>query len=236
MSKNCMRKILFALALFLIVALIMPRIQSSVHAQAQAAVFVLSPIRENLSFNNSFPVELFVDTNSNVLSVKATLVFDSELLEVVRIDSMKSSFPYRLEEEFNNSIGTISIQRSSPTPNVGRNLVATIVFRTKSAPGTASLDYEANCFSLSNPTCLALKAGNTNILTSSTAGYFEITSFVPTEQIMIQSTTNYSGDVSDAALIFVVLLVIGGMTVTTAGMVIYVVRNRKSEAHHHHKK
>lgn len=181
----------FFLSLSILTLLTLQVLPSRVEAQSNQAVFQFFPNTGSFSLNDTFSIDLRINsTNSTgVTSIKVSLAFDASRLEVVTLDSSQSSFPYQWEQTFDNSIGTIQIQRSSPTPRLGEHLITKITFKTKQI-GTATVDYDPNCFSTANPTCLALKPDDTNILVESNTATFTITS-QPTPTTPSYGTPSY---------------------------------------------
>lgn len=207
--------------------LTLPVIYSRVEAQTNQAVFTLSPNTGSFFLDDTIPVDLRINsTNSTgITSMKASLTFDAAKLEVVSLDSTQSSFSFQWEQAFDNTTGTISIQRSSSSPRLGDHLITKITFKAKSTTGTATIDYDSNCFVLSNPTCLALKPDDTNILALSNGASFTVNSSPQPTRI---STLAPNPKTSSTGALFIMLLVVISTIVIIVGLAAYSMRKRRT--------
>ena len=169
-----MNKHLF-LSLSILTLLTLLVLNHKAEAQTSQAVFLYQPDTGSIAANSNLSLDFRVNSSSAITSVVANLIFDPTRLSVASIDSSESSFQTQWEQTFDNTAGTISIQRSTPSPGAsGDKLIAKITFQAKSTAGNTTLAYHTNCFLAGNPTCLALTPDNTNILASGSEGTFTI--------------------------------------------------------------
>ena len=148
---------------------------SQVSPGPNQALFFYQPASGNIITNSTFVVDIRVNSSVAITSVKAYPAFDPARLSVVSIDSSTSAFGTQWEQTFDNAAGNVRLQRSTPAPGLsGDRLIARITFQAKSITGDTAVGYDANCFTASNPSCLALKADDTNVLASSPSATFTI--------------------------------------------------------------
>ena len=186
-----MKKNLFIFLLTLSLLLI----PTKVEAQTTQAVYFYLPASANIGTNSDLVVDLRVDSTDEITSVKASLEFDPARLSVVSVDGSSGPFGTIWEQVFDNTAGTISVQRSTPAPGVlGDNLVVKITFKAKVTLGDTTVGYDTGCFAASNPTCLALTpSGNssTNILASGTESVLTVITPTPTPTSAPYGTPSY---------------------------------------------
>jgi len=93
---------------------------------------------EQASVNIPFNLKFIANTNkqtSNAVALEVT--FDSDVLEVINVDTSQSFCQFYPENRFNNVQGTISIQCGAPHPGFkGENIIANIKFMPKSIAQT----------------------------------------------------------------------------------------------------
>ena len=118
------------------------------------ATFSLSPASGMYGVGEEFDIDLNVQTEDSITSVRAYLNYDPSLLQVVEIQSNKDAFPYWWEQE--SMDGIIKLQASVPTPGFqGEETIANIKFEVMGV-GSAQLAYDFSS--------LALNAQDENIL------------------------------------------------------------------------
>jgi len=118
------------------------------------ATFSLSPASGMYGVGEEFDIDLKVQAEESITSVKAYLNYDPSLLQVIGIQSNKDGFPYWWEEE--GADGIIKLQASIPSPGFqGEETIANIKFEVTRA-GSVQLAYDFSS--------LALNAQDENIL------------------------------------------------------------------------
>jgi hypothetical protein len=154
--RNFHAKISLPLLIFILAgALAVP-----MHATAQSsATLTLSPSGNNIQVNDAFSVDVQLNTQQPVTSVKTYVTYDPTQLYITSFETQNSEFPYWWEQSFRpeTSMGRINIQVSSPTPGVSGigASIARINFRAIGM-GAARLAYDSNS--------LALNSADQNIL------------------------------------------------------------------------
>ncbi len=139
----------------------------------KSALLLLTPSSKTVNVGDTFPVEIRLNTNSQVVAVSAYLNFDTTKLEAVSIDSTNSVFSVKAEEKILGD--QIMIGRGQQTPGVTSNvLVAKVNFRAK-VSGTANVNFVLTSLG-QGPSRVILDDGlGTDILTSVTNGVYAIT-------------------------------------------------------------
>lgn len=118
------------------------------------ATFSLSPTSGMYGVGEEFNIDLKVQAEDSITSVRAYLNYDPSLLRVVEIQSNKDVFPYWWEQE--SMEGIVKLQASVPTPGFqGEETIASIKFEATGA-GSALFAYDSSS--------LALNAQDENIL------------------------------------------------------------------------
>jgi len=149
-------------------------------ASAGASLY-LAPSAGNYTVGNTFLVQVKVNTGGVAINVvDATLIFNSDSLEVVSISKTGSVFSLWVQEpEYSNSVGTIEFAGGKPSPGYtgAAGNIINITFKAKTA-GTANVTFAVG-------SVLADDGKGTNILTNMGSGSYvlsakSITPITPT--------------------------------------------------------
>ena len=162
----------FILLLFLSVSFLSSKILAH-----EETTFFLSPSSGEYQVNDTFSIELEINSIIGITSLKSYLNFDSSVISVSSIDTTDSVFSTWWENTFDNQEGKVQLQASTPFPGyTGSNgLIARISFRVVDS-GTANINYDSSS--------LALKPDDENILdlTNSLGASFTIPSLESTTE------------------------------------------------------
>ena len=137
---------------------------------AQRASLYLAPSTGTYTVGNTFLVQVKVNSGGVAINAAdATLVFDPDKLEVVKISKSDSIFSLWVQEPtFSNALGTITFAGGKPTPGyIGASgTIITITFRGKTADGVT--------VNFANGSVLADDGKGTNILASTGSGSYKL--------------------------------------------------------------
>lgn len=110
------------------------------------ATFSLSPASGTYGVNEEFNIDLKVQTEDSITSIRVYLNYDPSLLRVLEIQSNKDAFPYWWEEE--SVDGIVKLQASVPAPGFkGEETIANIRFEAVGS-GSAQLAYDSSSLAL----------------------------------------------------------------------------------------
>ncbi|MGB9743185.1 MAG: cohesin domain-containing protein [Minisyncoccales bacterium] len=139
-------------------------------AKAQKASLYVVPSTGTYTVNNTFLVQVKVNSGGVAINAAdATLVFDPDKIEVVRVSKTDSVFSLWVQEPtYSNALGTISFAGGKPTPGYtgAAGTLLSITFKAKTA-GTANLSF-------SSGSVLADDGKGTNILSSTGSGSYTL--------------------------------------------------------------
>ncbi len=149
-------------------------VTSTASASATASLS-LSPSTQTLKVNDSFTVDIRLNTGGQTVTAMASnLNFDNSKLQVLAVDSSSSAFGVTAEEVISSNV--IKISRGQVVPGIlsGNALVARITFKAM-ASGTANVNFSLTAPG-SGPSRVIKNDGlGTDILGSVTNGSYTIT-------------------------------------------------------------
>lgn len=149
-----------------------------------AASLSLSPATATKAVNDTFNVDIILDTGGEAVSgATAILIYDTTKLSITTGSQITAGaiFSNPLTNTVNASTGEIRFDSGSlGTAYTGRGTMATISFRALAA-GNAAVNFTFNPSSTTNTSLVAAASSPTNILTTVNNGVYTIgTTTIPT--------------------------------------------------------
>ncbi len=139
--------------------------------KATSASLYLSPSAGDYTVGNTFSIEVKVNSGGVAINAAdATLIFETNDLEVVKISKTDSVFSFWVEEPtYSNTVGTIDFAGGKPSPGYTGSVgtIVNITFKVKTA-GMANITFAAGSI-------LADDGRGTNILTHMGTGVYKLT-------------------------------------------------------------
>ncbi|MCH7604543.1 hypothetical protein IID24_00905 [Patescibacteria group bacterium] len=115
-------------------------------AQENGATFFLSPSAGKYDIGEEFDLQLNLNTEDPVTSIRVYLNYDPSLVAVTQIDTDVDAFPYWWEQEQED--GMLKLQASAPSPGVqGETKIADLRFKVLGA-GAAVLAFDSSSLAL----------------------------------------------------------------------------------------
>lgn len=152
-----------------------------------AASLTLSPASSTKSVNDTFSVDIVLDTGGDpVGGATAILTYDTTKLQVQGSTLTPGPIFGSSVAPFTNTVDTITGQirydsGTLGTPYTGRGTLATMTFRAIAA-GTAQVNFVFNPSSTTGTSIVAAASGPTNLLTNVGNGIYTVTSGVVVSQ------------------------------------------------------
>ncbi len=139
--------------------------------KATGASLYLAPSSGNYTVGNTFLVQVKINSGGVAMNAaEATLIFETNDLEVVKISKTDSVFSLWVEEPtYSNAVGTIDFAGGKPSPGYtgSAGTIISITFKAKTA-GVANITFATG-------SVLADDGKGTNILTSMGSGVYNLT-------------------------------------------------------------
>lgn len=178
-----MRKIVKLLNCYIVILLLTLTSLGINEVYAATADLSLSPASQSLQKDQSFSVEIRLNTNGeSINTVTANLSYSPDKLRAISVDTSGSFVTIWFENNIATASGQIKLTGSVPTPGVsGSSLLFAKINFTTLAEGTATVSFDTTSAVYRN-------SDNTDILGTKTGGSYTITAATPTVTPTITQT------------------------------------------------